>query len=352
MSQSRPPVSENVKALMKDQSPDLKSFLYDVLRADALGLSEAVIALFKALEGAVLSYEPMEVDTAWSALNDAKLAARQCVERDREFSSARQRIQAAFEPIHKSLVDMDADLAICAGMHDLEMALTFGGCNKLPFVNIVLAGDAQNFESTITARSLQRELRERIVVEDDISALDGAYALILGEEILPSHWMMAGAARARGIKTIRVGPAVPGHLWIQPVKNLIDLAAILREARAGIVTPEAKPLVDFIAGGAGAAPDATAGLRADFLARDLERLRDAAAFIYLSQSAKLEAIREMLAGSEFERPFSEIVANGSRTGETPIFAQLVNTLRHRIEALEAELAERKTNDESTTMEPH
>lgn len=252
---------------------------------------------------------------------------------------ARQLVQRAFAPLLERLRAADASTIALGVARDLENVLTFGPRYALPHLSILVAGDGEDFEVRSAARSIRREGRQSVSVTRDLTEIERSHTLILQSAPEPEDWLMAGAARQKGLRVIQIRPERDVAPWIEAATSWHEAAEMIAEALADTPRHDDGEVLDFIAKGGEPQSEPSAELRAALLDAEIERLRDSASFVILRRTAETEELRKLLKGSEFEDSFFQIIANGSPSGESPQYARAINRLTWRIEELEKELAE-------------
>lgn len=323
--------------------PGSREFLYRMMHASSADLLRAVGHLHdlcrRIAQDEIGDADPEE------AAHDALVAAKAALDTAHSDPAprARQLVQRAFAPLLARLRAADASTIALGIARDLEVSLTFGPRYALPHLGILVAGDGDDVEVKSAARSIQREARQRVSVTREITEIEQSHTLILQSAPEPEDWLMAGAARQKGLRVIQIRPERDVAPWIETAVSWHEAAEMIAEALADTPRHDDGEVIDFIAKGGEPRSEPAAELRAALLEGELERLRDSASFVILRRTAETEELRKLLKGSEFEEAFFQIIANGSPSGESPQYARAINRLTWRIEALEKELAEHRTD---------
>lgn len=217
----------------------------------------------------------------------------------------------------------------------------------------------QKISASHRARDFQRSHRISVREATRPDQLRSARAVIFEAPLMTDEIMMAGEARSLGLEMVLIGreallPGVPTFADAEDAFADLRRRVMAQGAEHGVQEPAEVENVAVPAGRQEGADAAAWRLRAEILEQAYTALMRSMTFSadrHAAKSAELDKmIREDGVPEDLRKAYFEIVANGSRTGDNPVYAQTVNAMRHKIERLEG-MVEKLRNDPSEDPSP-
>ena len=224
----------------------------------------------------------------------------------------------------------------------------------------------------ISARScameLQREFRRPCMSATTMDDLLRSRGALIETPCSPYEILLIGLARGRGLEVVGIGDDPDGFFMKFDIPFHANAHEAFKDlmARSAINRPVDDSGIDLGETGLdllpALSPDAERAaweLRAEIIEQAYVALKRSATYLEDSHAGRRAEIDKLMLDEDtpeyIRTAYFHIVANGSRMGESPVMAQKISGMRHRIEALEKKNAalERKIaiHGESEDFDP-
>ncbi|MCW3784305.1 hypothetical protein [Defluviimonas salinarum] len=329
-----------------------RTFTYQVLRADPEAVRKVLGEMFDHLHAISRGEGDASEDAAWTLLYQAERDLNESTTRQIGTTTSDATLDTLFSGLFRHLEaagDLDALKSETAlAMHGLRAILTERHTSgTLPYSYCVAGTGEESWEKSraaTRARNLQHEFRKSVRPASGIADLDGARGLILEAPLAPGDYLLAGAALARGLPAVLIArealvEGVPTFRDASDAFRDLDRRAVAQYEALAPLEPE--ELMERPDEGDVERTIAALTVRCKIVADERDKLRARALSDMDRRTARDAEIEKLIRENGLEKPYFEIVANGSRAGHSPEYARVLNGARFRIKALEKEVAELK-----------